>query len=65
MRPIDLIIDSIPVERAFRDPSEIVRIIRHFPVAILSAKIIKYRKEIGHRPIYHYIPPCPFFEEKP
>jgi len=65
LRPIDIIIDSIPVEREFRDPYQLAKIIGYPPKAILSAEIIGYKKGIGRRIVYHLIPPYPFFEGKP
>jgi saccharopine dehydrogenase-like NADP-dependent oxidoreductase len=64
IRPIDVIIDSIPVEREFRDPHDIVRITGFRPTVILSAEVIGYRKGVGRRIVYHHIPPYPFFDGK-
>jgi len=65
VRPIDIIIDSIPVEKEFRDPYEIAKSIGFNPTVILSAEIIGYRKGVGRRIVYHSIPPYPFFGGKP
>jgi len=65
IRPIDVIIDSIPVEREFKDPYELIKLIGFKPTVILSAEIIGYRKGIGRRIVYHSIPPYPFFDGKP
>lgn len=65
VRPIEVIINSIKPETDFKDPYELSKEIGWSPRGILSTEIVGYRKGVGHRIVYHTVPPYPFFDGKP